>query len=278
MVRPEQGSEEKLFENELRQEVVEAFENILKAQTETYGVFEIEYLSSLIKQFDVKSVLDIGTGDGSFLLELAKRFKGLQFVGIDHNDSFLNRAEKQQVAQGVVNVKFEKAFFDSTYPSDGFDMMLARFVLQHSSKPEEFLMDVYRRLSSGGVCVIMDEFLFDCDLDEAPWQSFYKRWIKGFQLAGADHRRPSKIPGWCHKIGFRNIRSSIQMYSPATIGGEQFKRLLMCVTKSLNRVFPDVWDNAFLATFEDWLNEIVRTRRVDPFITVAHVTAEKAKK
>lgn len=259
----------------MEQEVVEAFEQILEAQTETYGVIELEYLSSLIEHFRTKSVLDIGTGEGSFLLGLANRFPEIRFVGIDHNDAFLRHAEKRRVAQNATNVKFEKIFFDSTYLPDAFGMILARFVLQHSSKPEDFLREIYRRLSSGGVCVIIDEFLFNTDIDEAPWKTFYDSWIKNFQSAGADYRRPGKVPGWCHNIGFRNIRSSIQVYSPATIGGPEFKRLLNCIVENLKKVFPKIWDESFLAVFKNWLDDVIQTRRIDPFITIAHVTAEK---
>ena len=266
---------EKLFEKAMQMETADAFDKILKTQTETYGAYEIEQLSHIIDQNEVKTVLDIGTGEGSFLFNLAKRQPDVNFVAIDHNDDFLRRAFKLKDEMALQNVRLEKAFFDCNYDFAKFDMIFARFTLQHASNPQDFLDEVFKRLTDKGIFITIDEYLFRTEIKNPVWNEFYDCWIKCFKKAGCNHLMLREINPWLKKAGFKDIKNSIQLYSPITIGSDNFKILVTRIAALLYKVYPDIWSESFFPTFEKWLGKVVVSNEVDPFIPMARVVAKK---
>ena len=51
----------------------------------------------------------------------------------------------------------------------------------------------------------------------------------------------------------------------------------MTITAALYKMFPDAWKGFHLEELEGWLDEVIKTNRVDPFIPMAHVMARKYK-
>lgn len=268
-------SMEKLFEKAMKLDTAEAFDQILKTQTKTYGVYEINRLAKLIQENDVKSVLDIGTGEGSFLLTLAKGLKGVRFTGIDHNNDFLKKALKLKDEMELKNVRFLNNFFDSNYDLTPHDLILTRFTLQHASAPQQFLDEVYKRLNDGGLFVTIDEYLFVTEIQDEVWNEFYSCWIRCFKEAGCNHLMSKEINPWLSNAGFKEVENTIQLYSPVTIGTAHFKLLVTRIAVLLNKVYPNIWDKSFLSKFEGWLDKITKTKSIDPFVPVAHVIARK---
>ena len=269
------NKKEKFFEQVLSLDKSTLFDRILKIQINTYGVLEIKKLANLIKKNEIKKVLDIGTGEGSFLINLAKDLKDIEFFGIDHNEKFLELAKKSSQKLGLKNIKFEKTFFDNKYSQEKFDLILTRFVLQHATSPKDFCSEVYSSLNNNGFFVTIDEYLFDIGIEEPVWQKFMKCWIDVFNRAGCDHVISKKIVAWLSQIGFKNIKGEKSMHSPVTMGAENFKSLVITYAVTLNKIFPGIWEESFFPEFEDWLDEINETKRVDPFIPITYITAQK---
>lgn len=266
---------EKLFEKAMQAKTAEAFSQILKTQAETYGVYEMDFLSTIIKNNGIKSVLDIGTGEGSFLLSLANKLPDVNFVGIDHNEDFLKRASELKDKIVSNNVHLVRAFFDKSYDTIRYDMVLARFTLQHASNPQDFLSEVYKRLNKKGVFVTIDEYLFQTEIKNPVWNEFYNCWISCFRKAGCNHLMLKEINPWLKNAGFKEVKNFIQLYSPITIGPDNFKNLVIHIAALLYKVYPHVWRESFFKIFEEWLNKIIITNEVDPFIPIAHVIAKK---
>lgn len=266
---------EKLFEKAMRLETAEAFDQILKTQTQTYGVREINSLATIIKNSGFKSVLDIGTGEGSFLFSLAQKLPDVSFVGLDHNDDFLKRATELKQKLAIKNTQLIKGFFDKNYDLKPYDMIFSRFTLQHATAPQEFLNEVHGRLNPKGIFVTIDEYLFNTEIKNPVWGEFYDCWIKCFKEAGCNHLMSKEINPWLKKAGFKHVENSVHLYSPVTIGAENFKTLVTRIAALLFKVYPHVWRASFFPVFEEWLDRVVETNETDPFIPMAHVIATK---
>ena len=176
--------------------------------------------------------------------------KDVEFVGIDHNEVFLKKAENLKKERGVENVSFTKAYFDKDFSKNVYDMMFARFVFQHASEPQEFVNEVYKRLNSGGFFLTIDEFLFDDGLEEPIWRKFMECWEECFRIAGPNPHLLRTEHSWLWKAGFKDIQSSIHVYSPITIGGENFKELIVTITAALYKMFPDAWKGFHLGSWK----------------------------
>lgn len=266
---------EKLFEKAMQMDTAEAFDQIFKTQTETYGTLEIDRLASIIKANNINSVLDIGTGEGSFLLNLAKALGDVSFTGIDHNEDFLKKAVDLKKKMGTANVRLAQEFFDTNFAPDKYDMIFTRFTLQHASSPQEFVDAVYKRLNEKGIFITIDEYLFDTGIADPIWSEFYNCWISCFKKAGCNHLMSTEINPWLKRAGFNKIESSIQLYSPVTIGPDNFRTLVTRIAALLYKVYPEVWDESFFPRFEEWLERIVKMNEINPFIPMAHVIAKK---
>jgi SAM-dependent methyltransferase len=249
--------------------------HILKVQIDAYGVFEIERLNRIISENKIKAVLDIGTGNGYFLVKLASHNPDVDFLGIDGNVHFLDEAKSLRKENGLDNVAFSEALFGPDYSREKYDLIISRFVLQHSASPKDFIHEVYKRLNDNGVFMTIDEYLFETNTDDPAWRDFYSKWIKCFNIMNCDPYIPRHITSWLNQIGFTDIGSSIQLYSPATVGGEAFKECIIGIASMLGRIYPDVMDDAFLNRLESWLDEINLSKSADPHLQISHNTARK---
>ena len=249
---------------------------ILKVQVDAYGVFEIERLNRIIADNGIKRVLDVGTGNGYFLVRLASENADVEFCGIDGNAHFLEEARSLSEEKGLSNVTLLKSVLDSSFSEDKYDLIVARFVLQHSANPKDFIQEIYKRLNDGGIFMTIDEYLFEANVDDSAWKDFYSRWLKCFNTMNCDPYIPRHISTWLHQMGFDGVRSSVHLYSPATIGGEPFKECIVGIASMLGKIYPDVMDSAFIDRLESWLDEINLSRSSDPHLQISYNMARKA--
>lgn len=104
-----------------------------------------DFIGPILKS-DGKKVLEIGAYDGHFLYQLKKR--GWQVFGCEPNSI------GQQAAQRY-DMEIKQAYFKSgLYPNSSFDLIIARFVLEHVVNPIEFLQAIWSTLKHGGYVVL----------------------------------------------------------------------------------------------------------------------------
>lgn len=95
---------------------------------------------------EVKNFLDVGCGEGYCLIEAEER--GWRAYGIDIVDNRIYEAKKK-------SIEFSKGtLFDKKYPDDFFDIIYVDSVLEHVVNPGEYLSEIRRILSKGGVVYI----------------------------------------------------------------------------------------------------------------------------
>lgn len=248
----------------------------MKVQNRAYGVLDIPFLDNLIKSDpSVKEVLDIGTGEGSFILEVAKRNPGTSFTGIDRNGDLIEMARTQASSDTVGNAAFEPAFFDESFDRELYDLIFTRFTIEHASDPKSFIREVYDRLKPGGIFVVVDEYWLDLQFEDDVWQRFRQFMLKTYEAFKANPFIPRDLSGWLHNAGYKNVKSCLPVYSPATIGYDNFKELVLNIPVLINKFLPDTWDEEYLSELEVWLNTKVKEGKIDPAITMAHITANK---
>lgn len=83
-------------------------------------------LITLLKQITFRSLLDVGCGQGSFLLELQKTFPGVEFHGTDFSSSAIQIAKKR-----IKNCEFSVMDITSESINRKFDVVICSEVLEH---------------------------------------------------------------------------------------------------------------------------------------------------
>jgi ubiquinone/menaquinone biosynthesis C-methylase UbiE len=102
-----------------------------------------------------RTVLDVGSGPGSWVVEVAHAYPEMKIVGIDINETMVKFATAHALSQGLHNVHFEA--MDATRPldfaPDSFDIVNARIVQE--CMPREawpvFLRECLRITRPGGL-------------------------------------------------------------------------------------------------------------------------------
>ncbi len=89
--------------------------------------------------------LEIGIGKGQFIINMAKAFPNINFIGIEMYDSVIVRAVQKQDVEGLANLKLIK--FDATNIEDIFDHEIDVLYLNFSD-PWPKKRHTHRRLTS----------------------------------------------------------------------------------------------------------------------------------
>jgi SAM-dependent methyltransferase len=102
-----------------------------------------------------RTVLDVGCGPGSWVVEVAHAYPGMRVVGIDVNETMVKFATAHALSQGLHNVHFET--MDATgsldFTADSFDIVNARIMqdCMHKEQWPAFLQECLRITRPGGI-------------------------------------------------------------------------------------------------------------------------------
>ncbi|RLA52006.1 MAG: ArsR family transcriptional regulator [Gammaproteobacteria bacterium] len=101
------------------------------------------------------TVLEVGPGDGSFLLELAPRFE--RVIALDNAPGMLEQARDKAAGACLDNIKFILGDTRSTQLQDlRANCVVINMVLHHTPSPGQILRDVASCLGPGGMVLITD--------------------------------------------------------------------------------------------------------------------------
>jgi ubiquinone/menaquinone biosynthesis C-methylase UbiE len=260
------------FEQTVGLERADVIARVLEIQTDAYGYIDIPILSRELRQYRGGNVLDIGSGEGSFLVQLAENNPHLHFVGAEHNPEFFHKARSRLAATKLANVELQPIFFDAQYAGK-HDIILTRFTLQHTSKPQEFIESVYQALYVDGCFLCLDPIYdyYDSQPAETVWQGFRARILATYERWGSNPNVPKQACTWLAEAGFTSIRATVHLYSPVTIGSNRFTAVVLATATMFHLDHPDIWSTSFLQELEAWLQHLSTA----PFIAIAHIVAYK---
>ena len=108
-------------------------------------------------------VLDVGCGTGTQCDDFANNVK--QVIGFDISSKLLAIAEKRKVERKINNVEFvQTTVFDGRFKSDGFNVVMAFYVLHFCEDIDEVIRRIYDILKPGGLFILETVCLGDKNL------------------------------------------------------------------------------------------------------------------
>ena len=141
-----------------------------------------------------RTALEVGPGDGSFLLELAPLFE--RVIALDNAPSMLERAKSNAASAGFQNIDF---ILDDTHSPAlanlQVDCAIINMVLHHTPEPGEVLRNVASCLAPNGVVIITEL----CNHEQG-----WARANCGDLWLGFD---PRELAEWATGAGLRDITS-----------------------------------------------------------------------
>ncbi len=159
-----------------------------------YGEIVASTLHNVSKPSNNVAV-EIGPGDGAFLIELSPHFR--KIIAVDNSEAMLASAKQFARDNSISNVQFILGDTTSEHLSRvRADAIVINMVLHHTADPAEIILDVAAMLKIGGVLVITEL----CSHDQAWAREFCGDLWLGFQ--------PNQITSWCEAAGLSELASS----------------------------------------------------------------------
>lgn len=103
------------------------------------------------------NVLDVGTGTGVVVIEIAKRLNSdSRIIGIDLSEEMLKFAEQKAVAQNFDKlIEFRRMDAETLeFDDNTFDKILSLYALFHFPNPDKALSEMFRVVKPGGQAVV----------------------------------------------------------------------------------------------------------------------------
>jgi ubiquinone/menaquinone biosynthesis C-methylase UbiE len=265
------GDMKSMLETYLTLDQTKLLSATLQAQTRASGFAELPTVVGILNERECRDVLDVGTGEGSFLIEVARKAEAARFLGIDHNAFAIEQATAKLRRRALRNIRFETAFFDPTFDRTRHDAILTRYTLQHSSRPEDFVRAVFARLKRRGTFIAVEsmESCTDCHVPDPVWGAYRAALLAVHAKIGSDGNVGRALGSLFRRSGFRNVQVGIVICSPSTVGLDRFTSVVLATTALAHTLFPDLFDRKLVRRMNRWLEDGTGIVRRDPYIATA---------
>lgn len=95
-------------------------------------------------------IVELGCGEGSILLTIARALGAKEVYGVDINEEALKKAQAKGIKVAKVDLNKEPLPF----PSEFFDIVLMQEVIEHLTNPDNAIEEAYRTLKPKGYFLI----------------------------------------------------------------------------------------------------------------------------
>lgn len=210
------------------------------------------------------SVLDLGTGNGYFDIQLAQQHPEISFLGLDLKEGMIARARESAEPLQLFNLRWLSGDFLQDLPEINrtrFDGILLRYTAIHMPRLQEVLRHSFTLLNPGGRIWIIDVEL-DLMEDRPPHPVFdlYRRATEGLYLKfGLDGHVGSRLPTLLEDAGFTSIVREVDDMSNAAIPLEDFQRFMLHETRLIHEYAPDALSTEDLSRIGEFVETVVPT-------------------
>jgi len=130
------------------------------------------------------TILEIGTGTGSFAVEAAKYYATV--IAVDVSATMIEFAMNKASKKGVRNIHFEQCgFLTYKHKSKPLDAVVSQIALHHLPDFWKLiaLKRIYRMLKDGGKFYLRD-IVFSFNTDD--YQIFFNQWVDGLKRSAGE--------------------------------------------------------------------------------------------
>ena len=166
------------------------------------------------------NAIDLGCGGGNVTLEIAALVAPAQVIGIDMDDVKLALAREAAATRGLSNVRFQAMNLNHWHEDAAYEVVYARFVLQHLSQPKEMLRRMWEAVRPGGVLIVEDAD-FDgwaCHPSRPGFEFFTRTYAEVIRRSGGDHTIGRKLYAYFLEAGIG--RPEVKAIQPLETEGE----------------------------------------------------------
>jgi ubiquinone/menaquinone biosynthesis C-methylase UbiE len=165
-------------------------------------------------------VLDLGCGSGEVTLELARMVGSSGRVTAVDGDAIVLAAGRERLRELSLDADFVHGDARGPYPSDGYDVVYARFLLSHLTDPAAVVAAMRAATRPGGT-VIVEDVDFPGHFCHPPSAAF-ARFVELYQAVarrrGADPTIGPRLPHLLQDAGIADVELSVAQ--PAFLEGD----------------------------------------------------------
>ena len=177
---------------------------------------------------DGVSILEAGCGPGFVTALLLESFPRASVTGLDLDPVMLAHA-RERVGESD-RVRFIEGSAATTgLPGGSFDLVLARFLLQHVPNAHDVLIELRRVLSPGGRLIVVDaDFAFSTLFEPEPafTRELIDAVVEGQRLRGGDPQIARKLPRLLREAGFSDIAVDAVVAHSVVVGREPIRGVI----------------------------------------------------
>ena len=166
------------------------------------------------------TTIDLGCGGGNVTMEIARLVAPALATGIDMDEVKLALAREAATAAGIANIQFRAMNLHDWHEPAAYDVVYARFVLQHLSQPVQMLRQMWEAVRPGGV-VIVEDADFDGWTSYPPSSGldfFTRTYAQVIRNSGGDHSMARKLYAYFLQAGIG--QPDVQVNQPVYVEGE----------------------------------------------------------
>lgn len=161
---------------------------------------------------NVRSILDVGCGDGQLGFVLHEIYPAARLVGVDSDVKAIENAKRRVAQEGLSNIEFQVGSVEQSLPAGPFDLVYASAIFTHLHQPKQMIQMAYAALDPGGHFWVKD---FDPDYFDDPtalqfldgkFIAMLKLLLDTVVMIGGHPYCLRDLPGWMREAGFTNIR------------------------------------------------------------------------
>ena len=154
-------------------------------------------LNELSEQKDLKNILELGCGNGTYSKILAKETDNL--LATDFSEEMVNAANGR--LKSIANIKVEKAnCFNQPYPDNNFDTVFMANLLHIIPEPEKAVAKSKRVLKKSGRIIVIDF--------TPEGMTFFNKLKMGYRYIKTYGKPPSKRQG--QNLTVKKIREMLE--------------------------------------------------------------------